>query len=442
MLRDTYKYYVLGTLTSVYTVNSLDSGLMILLLQPIKEELHLSDSQLGVLTGIAFALFYATLGLPVARWADRGNRATITSLAIGLWGLTIMACLFVTNFVQLICARVAAGVGESGCMPPTYSLLGDYFPEPAERTRAMTVYWLANPLAALISFIAGGWLNERYGWRMTFFLIGASGLLFALLVKLTIKDPRALGRHDSTPQRKAQPLTQVVAFLWRQRSSRHLCAALILLYTMGAGLGAWYGALLIRSHGMGTAEVGLWLGLIFGSSGIAGIAVGGYVAVRWFANNASAQVRLSALMTAAVVPCFVLFLFLHSKIQALLVLIPLIMVFTFYLGPTFALLQRLVPDEMRATTLAIVMLLANLIGMGIGPEAVGILSDSLNATLGVDSLRYAMLMMSLVGVWAAYHFWQAEHSIERDLMAIARHSASANALPGAIEGGGDVCGQH
>src|SRR6266852_4948977 len=151
-----YKRYVLGTLTLVYTLNFMDRGLIMLLLQPIKEDLHLSDTQLGFLTGIAFALFYATLGLPIARWADRGNRATITSVAIALWGVTVMLCLFVGNFVQLVFARVAAAVGESGCMPPTYSLVGDYFPTSAERTRAMSVYMLANPLSTLGSFVVGG----------------------------------------------------------------------------------------------------------------------------------------------------------------------------------------------------------------------------------------------------------------------------------------------
>jgi MFS family permease len=442
MFTPAYKRYVIGTLTLVYTLNSLDSGLMILLLQPIKQELRLSDSQLGILTGIAFAVFYATLGLPFARWADRGNRATITSLAVGLWGLTVMSCLFVTNFIQLIAARIAAGVGESGCMPPTYSLLGDYFPEPAERTRAMTVYWLANPLAALISFIAGGWLNERYGWRVTFFLMGVPALIFALLVKLTVAEPRTHTSIIPSRRRETPRLTQVLAVLWQQRSSRHLSIALILLYTMGAGLGAWYGAFLMRSHGMGTAELGLWLGLIFGLSGIAGIALGGYIAVRWFADNPAGQMRLSAAMTAAVVPCFVLFLLLQNKLQTLIALVPLIMVFTFYLGPTFALLQRLVPNEMRATTLAIVMLLANLIGMGIGPEVVGMLSDCLKASLGADSLRYAMLVMSLVGVWAAYHFWQVGRTVDQDLLGVIQRAASENTLPRQIDGIDNACQQY
>ena len=136
--------YLLSIVTLIYGLNYLDRGLIVLLLQPIKDDLRLSDTQLGFLTGIAFALFYATLGLPIARWADRGNRVTITSAAIGLWGATVMSCVFVTNFVQLLLARVAAAVGEAGCMPPTYSLVGDYFPSPTQRARAMAVYWLGK----------------------------------------------------------------------------------------------------------------------------------------------------------------------------------------------------------------------------------------------------------------------------------------------------------
>src|ERR1700677_3032404 len=151
MFSEAYKRDVLGALTFVYALNYLDRGLILLLLQPIKDDLHLSDTQLGLLTGLAFGLFYATLGLPMARWADRGNRPTITAIAIAMWGATVMSCVLVTNFVQLVLARIAAAVGEAGCMPTTYSLLGDYFPAPAERTRAMSIYWLASPLAALAS---------------------------------------------------------------------------------------------------------------------------------------------------------------------------------------------------------------------------------------------------------------------------------------------------
>lgn len=411
-----YKRYVLGTLTLVFTLNYLDRGLIALLLQPIKEDLQLSDTQLGFLTGIAFGLFYATLGVPIARWADRGNRVTLTSIAIGLWGATVMVCLLVTNFVQLVVARILAAVGESGCMPPTYSLVGDYFPKPAERSRAMAVYWLANALAALVSFIVGGWLNELYGWRMTFLIMGIPGLLVAILVKLTVIEPRVQAARVTNTAPPVPRMTSVLRVLWQQQSSRNLCIAIVLLFTMGLGMAPWYAAFLIRSHGLTTGELGIWLGLIFGVCGVIGTLLGGYLMARCFADDERTQMRVTAITIAALVPLFILFLLLPHKHHALFVLAPLITVFNFFLGPTFALMQRLVADDMRATTLSVVMLLANLIGMGIGPQIVGILSDALAPVLGSDSLRYSMLAMSFVALWSALHFWRVANTVKEDLL--------------------------
>jgi MFS family permease len=426
MVGQAYKRYLLGMLTLVCTMNYVDRGLMVLLLQSIKEDLHLSDTQLGFLTGIAFGLFYATLGLPIARWADRGNRSTITSLAIGLWGLTVMVSVFVTNFYQLVAARIAAAVGESGAMPPTYSLVGDYFSKAAERARAMSVYWLASPFASIISFIAGGWLNERYGWRATFLIMGIPALLIAVIVKLTVVEPRTRTPVALSTERRLPHMMEVLGMLWNQRSCRHLSIAIVLVFTMGQGLNPWYAAFMIRSHGMNTAELGVWLGAVFGLSGIIGILFGGYVAGRWFADDESRQLRLNALMTASLVPCFVMFLLLPHKYYALGALSPMIILFNFFLGPTFALMQRLVMDEMRATTMAVVMLLANLIGMGVGPQVVGILSDALLPMFGSDSLRYAMLTTSLLALWAAYHFWYAARMVQDDLSAVAQYT---NCIP-------------
>ncbi len=417
MFSRAYKRYVLVAVSAVYMLNLADRGLMTLLLQPIKQDLRLSDTQLGFLTGIAFGLFYAVLGLPVARWADRGNRVTVASLAIGLWGLTVMSCVMVTNYVQLACARVAAAVGESGCKPPTYSLLGDYFPEPAERTRAMSVYIAGNSLASLLSFAVGGWLNERFGWRITFFLVGIPGLLLALLVKLTVIEPRIQMSGDRAQQPPQPSIKAVLVTLWQRRSCRHLSAALVLLYMLGLGLAPWYAAFMMRSHGMGTQELGLWLGSIAALGGVAGILLGGYVASRAFATNERAQMRMSAATVAALLPFFVAFLTLPQKHQALVALVPLTMAFSAFLGPTYVIMQRLVPDQMRATMLAVVMLLANLIGMGVGPQVVGALSDLLAPAVGGDSLRYAMLAMSFIALWAAYHFWQVGQTIREDLIA-------------------------
>lgn len=410
-----YKRYVLICLTLVYTVNFVDRGLIGLLLQPIKEDLRLSDTQLGFLTGIAFGLFYATLGLPIARWADRGNRVTITSVALALWSGTVMLCLFVTNFAQLVAARVAAAVGEAGCFPTTYSLVGDYFPAPAERTRAMAIYMLGNPLSAILSFVAGGWLNSRYGWRTTFCLMGLPALFIAVVIRLTITEPRQ-SASPADPRTIRQPrMLDVLKTLWCRRATRHLSVAIILLCTMALGLAPWYAAFLTRSHDIGTQELGIWLGIAFGVGGAVGTLLGGYGSARWFGDDARSQMRLSAVMIALVVPCFVVFLLVPQKMGALVALVPLQAVIVFFVGPTLALMQQLVPDEMRATTLAVVMLLANLIGMGIGPQVIGIGSDVLEPYVGRDSLRYSMLGMSLVALWAAYHFWMVGKTVNEEL---------------------------
>lgn len=415
MFSPAYKHYVLAMMTLVSVLSVLDSGLLGLLLQPIKEELQLSDTQLGLLTGIVFGLFYATLGLPLARWADRGNRSTLTALALAVWGIAVMSCLFVTNFLQLMLTRIGSATGDAGVKPPTYSLLGDYFAESSERTRAMAIYWSAGPMAALISFVAGGWLNELYGWRWTLFIAGLPGLIAAIVVRLTVREPRV-----SMPARieAGQPsvgMWAVLVSMWRTRATRHLVIALVLLQMMSVGLNPWIAAFMMRSHGMGTAEIGTWLGLIFGIGGVVGAILGGYVAGRWFEHDERGQMRLSAMTIGSLVPWFALFLLLPRQLHALLILCPLMVAFGFFLGPTYALLQRLVAPEMRATSLALMMLFGNLIGLGLGPLIVGMLSDLLQPTLGSESLRYAMLAMSCVSLWSAYHFWQVGRTVREDL---------------------------
>jgi MFS family permease len=385
---------------------------MVLLLQPIKVDLHLTDTQLGLLTGIAFGLFYATLGLPIARWSDRGNRAMIASLAIGLWGLTVMSCVLVSNYLQMLIARIAAAVGEAGCKPPTYSLVGDYFPRAAERTRAMAIYTAGNPLAALIAYMIGGYLNERYGWRMTFYIMGVFGLILAAIVKMTVRDPRKELNRTAEP---GPSIAVSLKMLWAQSSFRHLTIALVLLYTMAQGLSPWQAAFMVRSHGMGTAELGLWLGLITSGAGVTGILLGGYIASRWLADNERGQMNMSAVAVACSIIPYIAFLILPGEHAALLALIPKILIFNIFTGPTYALMQRLVADDLRATMMALVMLLANVIGMGIGPLTVGLLSDWLAPAVGTDSLRYAMLLMSFVALWAAVHFWKAGQSVGKDL---------------------------
>jgi MFS family permease len=415
VLSPLYRWYVLGFLTVVFTWTLVDRGLLMLMLEPIKQELRLSDTQLGFLTGISFALFYATMGVPISRWSDRGNRGTITWLAMGLWSLTVMSCLFVGNLAQLVAARVAAAVGEAGCVPPTFSLVGDYFPRPRERTRAMTIYFLASPMSQLTAFLGGAVLYKQFGWRMAFFLVGLPGVLIALLAKATIFDPRSRRAVVPPGQPRIPSLRDAAVLLWQCRSLRHLSIAIILTLTLSLGMHPWYVAFLVRSHGMRIGDLGFDLGLIFGLSGIVGVLVGGYASTSWIARSEQAQLRLSSVMTGLLAPSFAAFLVVGSASISLGTLVPLVLVFNFFIGPSFALLQRLVPVELRATTLSLVMLLTNLIGMGLGPQIVGMASDMLNPMLGAESLRYAMLTISGLALWGAFHFWRAGETVTEDL---------------------------
>jgi MFS family permease len=419
MFSQAYKSYALVMLTTLYASSLFDRALMALLLQPIKEDLQLSDTQLGMLTGIAFTLLYATLGVPIGRWADRGNRIAITSLATVLSSLTAIVCYFVGSFPQLLLARIAAGISDAGFKPLTYSLLGDYFPEQAERTRAMYVWFLAGPMAALIAWTSIGWLNQHYGWRFTFLLVGLVTLPLAGLVRWTLVEPRT--RLPST-HHNVEPvlpsLKDVFLLIWRHPSCRYITLAIILLYMVGSGALIWQSALMIRKHNMGTAELGLWFGLSGGIGGILCGLTGRYIVMRWFADNDRVQMRLNAASLALGAPVLLAFLLAPTKGQALFAMVLLSLVVSVFAASPYAILQRLVPDRMRATVLMIVSLLANIIGIGIGPLIVGGVSDLLTPKFGPDGLRYAMMLGAVGWVCASYFFFKASRTIDQDIVAV------------------------
>lgn len=395
-----------------------------LFMQSIKEAFLLSDTQLGFLTGIAFALFYSILGIPIARWADRGNRVTIISIAIALWGVMAIACGLVTNFFQLLLVRVLAAVGEAGVMPPAYSLISDYF-NVQERARAVSIYLLAIPISILLSFCLAGWLGELYGWRMAFLVVGLPGLLVAALVKLTLKEPRQCNvTKVSAHPDQTLPLGQVIKLLWQQRSFRYLLIGATLSNFVGIGVGQWYATFFIRSHGLSIGELGLWLGLITGIGGAAGVFGGGFLAGRYLNNNPQLQVRLTAALPLVTFPLTLIILLVPSSEMALWLLIPSNILGFIAMGPITAIILQLVEQRIRATAMALFSLVINLVGMGLGPQLVGILSDLLVPSLGEDSLRYAMIIASLAIFVMSYCYWSAAKSVKRDTELISRREVS------------------
>lgn len=407
-----YKNYLLGVLVLTGTVSLFDRFVFALVLEPIKQDLQLSDSQLGLMTGIAFAAFYAIAGVPIARWADRGNRVTISAAAVGLLGITVSLCGMAGNFVQLLLVRAGVAVGEAGCQPVGQSLIADYF-DRAERPRAMAIYGMYYPISMIVGYLSGGWLVETFGWRSTFILIGVPGVLIAILVKLTLREPRLAQQTAVIVEQYS--FAEVLRALWQRQSFRHILMAFCVAYFFFMGSSQWLAAFFMRSHGMGSAELGAWLALTFGIFGMLGAYLGGYCATRYAANQEKLQMRALAVI-----------MILYGLANAISYLAPnqsvaLVFVAIYALlggltnGPIFSAIQSLVNERMRSVTVALIFLCANLIGFGLGPLALGVLSDLLNPLFGQDSLRYALVLFSPGVFWVAFHYWKAGNTIEAEI---------------------------
>ncbi len=394
---DSYRKYVLGILLVVYVFNFIDRQILAILLQPIKMDLDLNDTQLGLLSGVAFAIFYATLGIPIARLADRSSRVNIISASLAVWSLMTAVCGLAQNFWQLLAARIGVGIGEAGCSPPSHSLISDYF-APETRATAMSIYSLGIPIGIMIGFLAGGWIVELFDWRTAFIVVGLPGVILAVVVKMTVIEPprghsEAIA-HDSTQA----GLMEVCRYLWRLKSFRHLAIGAALHGFVGYGVIGWLPSFLARSHQMGSAEIGTWLAFVYGIGTGVGVFAGGYLCDRFGQNDRRWYVWIPAVTVLITVP-FYFFVFIpEGKYLAMLMYIPTTFFSAFYLGPTFAIAQGLAQVRMRAIASAILLFILNLIAMGLGPLAVGVLSDLLVPVFAAESLRYALLGVILVNL--------------------------------------------
>ena len=407
--------YALGVLVVVYTFNFIDRQILSILLEPIKQDLGLSDSALGMLTGFAFALFYATLGIPIARFADRSNRRNLIAWALAIWSAMTAMSGLAQNFWHLLLARIGVGVGEAGCSPPAHSILADYFPT-ENRATALGIYSLGIPFGILFGFIAGGWLNEFFGWRVAFFIVGVPGLLLAILVRFTLREPPR-GMAEGRVADEEQPtIMETFRFLWSKRSFRHMAVGGGLTAFVGYGVITWVPSFLIRSYGMSTGDVGTYLGLILGIPGGIGIALGGYLADRYGSRDTRWYLWIVSVALIASTPLFFGVYLSSTAFASLMFLILPILLGNFYQATTFSQTQGLVSLRMRSVAAAVLLFILNMIGLGAGPQAVGILSDILQPSYGDESLRYALLTLSTVHIWAAYHYYQAGKSLKDDLV--------------------------
>ena len=409
-------WYALSVLLLVYVFNFLDRSILGILAQPIKEDLGLSDTQMGFLGGIAFALFYTLMGIPIARLADRTVRKTLLAICLALWsGMTVL-CGFATSFAYLLLARIGVSIGEAGGSPPSHSMISDLFPE-HKRATALAIYALGIPIGAMLGSLVGGTINAEYGWRVAFIAVGAPGLLLALIVQFTLKEPER-GASDLIRQKHAEapPVMDVFSFLWSQKSFRYLSIGATLHAFVGNGVGYWIPSFLIRSHGLDTATVGLWL-FYLGFAGMVGTFLGGWLCDQLGKRDERWYLWLPGAATVLAVP-FQAFVYLYDNVvTALLVAILPTILGAFYLGPGFALTQRLVGVRMRALAASILLFITNLIGLGLGPQLVGIISDVLLETtsVGVDSLRWSMTSVLILNVISTLLYLVAAKYLIQDL---------------------------
>jgi len=412
-----YTRYVLGVLVLGYVINTMDRSVLNVLLESIKKEFTVTDAQLGMLSGIAFALFYAVMGIPLARLADRFNRVNVLSACIALWSIMTALCGAAVNFYTLLAARVGTAVGESGGSPPSHSLISDYFPL-KDRATALSMYALAIPIGAALGSFCGGWLGEWFGWRMAFIIIGLPGVLVALLAKTTVREPpRGFSDQASQAVVNAAPpsVPDAIRYLWERKSFRHLSIAAGTHALVWYGGSSWNSPFFQRSHDMSLGEAGTWVASLQ-LIGIIGTFLGGYLSdkISTAKNDRRWYLWVPGIACVIMVPVqFVSYLTpnLYVAFASFSVLVTLA---SFFFGPSFAVTQAVATLRIRGIAISILLFMQTLIGMGIGPWFTGLISDYLNPSLGNESLRYAMVIVGLVNLWAAFHYYLGAKSLLAD----------------------------
>ena len=385
-----YRAYVLFILVLVYTFNFIDRQIIGVLAPPIKAELHLTDTQLGLMGGPAFALFYTALGIPIAWLADRANRVWIMTAALALWSAFTAACGLTSSFGQLFLARLGVGVGEAGGVAPAYSLIADFFP-PRERARALAIYSFGIPLGSALAMVFGGLIASTVNWRWAFIGLGGAGLLIAPVFKLTLRNPPR-GRYDASEPAGKAPLAGTLGRLAKSPSFWGLSFGAACSSAAGYGLIFWLPSFFIRTYHLPLRQVSLAFAAILFFGGVAGMWGGGWIVDRLSAKGRKgAYAWVPAVSFLITVPFYVAtILSPRPELAFILAFVPQALALV-WLGPILAAVQHLAPASMRTTASASFLFINNLIGLGVGPWLFGVMSDHLKAQFGEQSLRYSIL---------------------------------------------------
>jgi predicted MFS family arabinose efflux permease len=423
-----YRKYVLWLLFTVYVFNFVDRAILTILMQPIKEEFNFSDTEMGFLGGLAFALLYCTLGIPIARRADKANRVFIISLSLLVWSVSTVFTGFARNFNELLLGRVAVGIGEAGCSPPAYSLLSDYF-EPKRRATALAIYSMGISGGVFLGLMLGGQVAKLYGWRMAFFVCGLPGVALALVVWLTLREPpRGFSDPTPTPAAEPPPMREVIARLWSRPTFRNLALAAALQAFVAYGVGSFASAFLMRSHAMTVAEAGGFLGLVTALGGATGTYFGGRYADRLSERHRDRrwQLWVPGIATMVGLPLGLIVYLVPIKAIAIWTMVPALALASAYLGPTYATVHGLVGVRERALAGAFMLFIINLIGLGLGPLVTGMVSDLLKhyfmrggateLVAAANGLRCSLAVMVCVSIWSALHYMRAARTLREDLL--------------------------
>ena len=419
-----YRWYVLCVLTLGYIFNFIDRQVMTILLEPIKAEFGATDTLMGLLTGLAFALFYATLGVPMARLADRWSRRNVLAISMAVWSGMTALCATATSFGQLALYRIGVGVGEAGGTPPSQSLLADIFP-PAQRSLAQGVLASGTNIAVLVGLFGGALLADAYGWRNVFWIFGVPGVALAVLIRLTVREPVRETRvveEDGSLWSAIQRISALPGF-------PAIALAVGMTAVSGYGLGVWSPSFMIRVHGLSLVDAGLYLGLIGVFGGILGTLLSAILVDRLAQQDARWQLLLPMIGVLISIPTQALFLLWPAEHVWMLGdrPFPVALVFmffsaifaSFWIAPSYAAVQNLVPAHWRTQAAALLLFILNLLGMGLGPLVVGWLSDVYGG-LGDVSIRYALLSSLIFCAAGAFAFSRAKDPYAQAVNAAAR----------------------
>ena len=407
-------HYALAVLTVISALNYADRGLLSLLLDPVKRDLHVTDTALGLINGFGFVLFYSFLGLPIARWADRSDRRFILAVSLAVW--SAMTCLtgLARGVWQLAFTRFGVGVGEAGGVAPSHSMLSDLYTKD-ELPRALSILTVGSRLGVLIGSVLAGYVDQHYGWRAAFLAVGLPGIAVALFFRLTVREPVRGAMEPARASAKILPVVQTTLFLLRQRSFVFITIGGSLMGITVYGFQSWVPAFLRRIHHLSSFQVGAYQGIVSGVIGAGGVLLGGFLAERLGKRDVRWRVYVPALACMICCPLYLLFLFLPTVFASLFFLALAVIATSAYLGPTFAVYQTVSKVRMRAFASALFLFIGNPIGLGVGSGLVGWLNDRLLPRYGDVAVRYSLVAPAVFALVGGALFWLGSRYIEADI---------------------------